>query len=57
MGRQHRPDQTEQFFTEGGHLDEEGIALYVDALKLEKTSELQEKILRHVRGCQRCRRC
>jgi hypothetical protein len=48
-------DQTEQFFTNGRHLGEEGIALYVDALKLERTSELQEKILRHVRGCQRCK--
>jgi hypothetical protein len=48
--------QTEHFFTNGKHCSEEGIALYVDALKLERTAELPEKILRHVAECQRCMR-
>jgi len=48
-------NQTEDYFTEGRHLNEEGVALYVDALKLERTLDLPEKILRHVEKCQRCK--
>jgi hypothetical protein len=48
-------NQTEDRFAEGRHLNEEGVALYVDALKLERTSGLPENILRHVEKCRRCK--
>jgi hypothetical protein len=44
------------FLTGGGHLNEEGIALYVDALKLEKTAELPRETRVHVAHCQECRK-
>lgn len=43
-------------FSERGHLNEEGVALYVDALRLERTERLPEPIREHVAGCQECRR-
>ena len=43
-------------FTGGGHLNEEGVALYVDALKLERTEELPEEIRIHVAECHECRK-
>jgi hypothetical protein len=43
------------FFTDRGHLNEEGVALYVDALRLERTERLAEHIREHVAGCQECR--
>ncbi len=43
-------------FDERGHLDEEGVALYVDALRLERTERLPEALLAHVAGCQECRK-
>ncbi len=42
-------------FDERGHLDEEGVALYVDALRLERTERLPEAVRAHVAGCQECR--
>jgi hypothetical protein len=42
-------------FDERGHLDEEGVALYVDALKLDRTDRLPDPIRAHVAGCQECR--
>jgi hypothetical protein len=42
-------------FDERGHLDEEGVALYVDALRLERTARLPEALRAHVAGCQQCR--
>jgi hypothetical protein len=42
-------------FNERGHLNEEGVALYVDALKLDRTDRLPEPIRAHVAGCQECR--
>ena len=46
---------TGSHFDEHGHLNEEGVALYVDALKLERTNRLPEAIRAHVAGCQECR--
>lgn len=43
------------YFDERGHLDEEGVALYVDALRLERTERLPEALREHVAGCQECR--
>ncbi len=43
-------------FTRDGHLNDEGVALYVDALKLERTRELPRETRMHVSECQRCRR-
>src|SRR5512135_559190 len=42
-------------FGERGHLNEEGVALYVDALRLERTERLPEALRAHVAGCQECR--
>lgn len=42
------------FFTERMHLTEEGIALYVDALKLQRTSDLPKEMLKHVTHCADC---
>jgi hypothetical protein len=39
-----------------GHLNEEGVSLYVDALKLERTAELPRETRLHVANCQRCRK-
>ena len=40
---------------ERGHLNEEGVALYVDALRLDRTDRLPEHIRAHVAACQQCR--
>jgi hypothetical protein len=42
-------------FDEQGHLNEEGVALYVDALRLERTERLPEVLRAHVTECQKCR--
>ena len=42
-------------FGSGGHLTEEGVALYVDALKLGRTDALPGTILDHVQRCQPCK--
>jgi hypothetical protein len=46
---------TGSHFDERGHLNEEGVALYVDALKLERTDHLPAQLRAHVAGCQECR--
>jgi hypothetical protein len=38
------------------HLSNEDISLYVDALKLQRTRELPEKVRDHVANCQDCRK-
>ena len=43
------------FFTKQHHLDENGIALYVDALHLEHLSQLPKEILQHVEHCEECK--
>ncbi len=62
MQREQKPTQTKEtvmkgsiHFDERGHLNEEGVALYVDALKLERTGQLPEALRAHVAGCQECR--
>lgn len=48
--------KTYQFFTGRHHLTDEGVALYVDALRLERTVELPAEIRIHVEGCEECQR-
>ncbi|MHB1051395.1 MAG: hypothetical protein ACYC09_15050 [Bacteroidota bacterium] len=48
--------KTYEFFTDRHHLTEEGVALYVDALRLERTAELPAEIRIHVEGCEECQR-
>ncbi len=43
-------------FFEHSHLTDEGVALYVDALKLGKTDQLPREVREHVAGCQECRK-
>lgn len=38
-----------------GHLNDEGVALYVDALRLDRTERLPEPLRAHVAECQKCR--
>ena len=44
-----------QFIDESGHLGDEGVALYVDALKLDTVDQLPEQISAHVAGCDECK--
>ncbi len=46
---------TAYLFGEGGHLSDEGIALYVDALNLGRTRELPLRVLEHVEDCLTCK--
>jgi hypothetical protein len=50
-----KPDSRDIHFDEDGHLNEEGVALYVDGLRLERTKRLPEAIQAHVADCQQCR--
>ena len=43
------------FFDENAHLNEETLALYVDALKLHKVYLLPGAVLGHVDDCQKCK--
>jgi hypothetical protein len=43
-----------EFTVTGGHLSDEGIALYVDALKLGTVSQLPGTMRAHVADCDRC---
>ncbi len=45
-----------EFFSGDAHLNEEGVALYVDALKLKKVERLPGPIREHVASCQLCRK-
>jgi hypothetical protein len=42
-------------FEKNSHLTEEAIALYVDALKLDKTDQLPKELLTHVADCEQCK--
>lgn len=44
------------FFKDDCHLTDEGIGLYVDALKLRRTQELPGEVRDHVGNCQLCRK-
>ncbi len=41
-------------FNKEGHLSDEGLALYVDALKLEQVENLKEDIRTHIENCLEC---
>lgn len=45
---------TSSFFTNRMHLTDEGVALYVDAMKLKRTTELPKEMLKHVEYCPDC---
>jgi hypothetical protein len=47
---------TNSTFNERGHLNDLGVSLYVDALKLKRMGGLPENLVRHVEECQECRR-
>lgn len=47
--------KTTNFFENNEHLSETGIALYVDALKLERVHDLPRTILQHVEQCDECK--
>jgi len=49
-------EKVNSLFSEDSHLNEEGVALFVDALKLDKTDRLPEAVREHVAGCQTCRK-
>ena len=44
-----------KLFDENLHLNEEGVALYVDALKLNTIEQLPEPVLEHVSECATCK--
>jgi hypothetical protein len=45
-----------RLFDKSSHLNLESISLYVDALKLDKTDQLPERLLKHVAECEGCKR-
>lgn len=46
----------EKFFAAGKHLNDEGVALYVDALKLNTLEQLPPAIRDHVADCYECKK-
>ena len=46
---------TKSFFSDINHLSENGIALYVDAIKLEQLNRLPAAIIFHVEECEECK--
>lgn len=44
------------YFQSNGHLSEEGIARYAEALKLDKVSDLPADLYRHIEQCDDCHR-
>jgi hypothetical protein len=44
-----------KLFNENSHLNEEGVAHYVDALKLNTLEQLPEPVLEHVSECATCK--
>jgi hypothetical protein len=46
---------TKKLSREDSHLTEEGVALYVDALKLKTTDRLPDRVREHVASCLRCK--
>jgi hypothetical protein len=49
-------EMTERFFGGEKHLNEEGVALYVDALKLNTLSQLPPAVRDHVADCHVCKK-
>lgn len=49
------PMSHQTFFTEQRHLNDSGVALYVDALTLHQTEKLPQDILHHVEQCEDCK--
>jgi hypothetical protein len=45
-----------RFFGEGGHLNDDGVALYVDALKLNTLEQLPPAVRDHVADCHECKK-
>ncbi|MBW7887608.1 MAG: hypothetical protein H3C35_04485 [Bacteroidetes bacterium] len=45
---------THQFFTNRMHLTDEGIALFVDAIRLQKLHSLPDEISKHAAECDEC---
>ena len=45
-----------KFFGGGGHLNDEGVALYVDALRLKTIPQLPSAVRDHVAKCQECKK-
>ena len=45
-----------KYFNQNKHLNEEGIALFVDALKLDKQAHLPQEVQNHVEDCEPCHR-
>lgn len=43
------------FFSANNHLSENGIAVYVDAMKLDRIKELPTTIVHHVETCEECK--
>ena len=48
-------NQIKKLFTADGHLSEEGIALWADALQYKKTDALPKKLREHVESCVVCK--
>jgi hypothetical protein len=46
----------QRFFGVGEHLNDEGVALYVDALRLKTVAQLPSSVRDHVTECQECRK-
>lgn len=47
---------TERYFDQGSHLNDLGLALYVDGLKLNRVDQLPKAMLNHVSECAECRK-
>lgn len=47
--------KAQSMFRINPHLDENAVALFVDALKSDKVEQLPPRIRQHVAGCQKCR--
>ncbi len=48
--------ETPELTIDGGHLSDEGVALFVDALKLGTADQLPDTMRMHVADCDRCQR-
>jgi hypothetical protein len=53
--RQMTQTDTHHLYGDDGHLNGEGVALYVDALKLGRMDGLPPSMLDHVRACMECK--
>lgn len=49
-------NETQDFTIDGGHLSDEGVALFVDALKLGTVHQLPGSMRKHVAECDQCQR-